>query len=110
MIFNSLTFLYFFILLLAGNYLLPIRLRNGLILAGSFLFYGSWSPIYILLLLATALVDYFVAQRMGRLPDKKARRPWLVSSMIFSLGSLAFFKYTNMALETTGSIAHLLGS
>src|SRR5262249_27076396 len=87
-----------------------IRLRNGWILAGSFLFYGSWSPIYILLLLATALVDYFVAQRMGRLPDKKARRPWLVGSMIFSLGSLAFFKYTNMAVETTGSIAHLLGS
>src|SRR6266545_3727551 len=105
MIFNSLTFLYFFILLLSVNYLLPLRMRNAWILAGSFLFYMSWSPIYILLLFATALVDYFVAQKMGRLPDRASRRPWLVGSMIFSIGSLGFFKYSNMALTTASSIA-----
>jgi D-alanyl-lipoteichoic acid acyltransferase DltB (MBOAT superfamily) len=110
MLFNSLTFLYFFILVLTVNYLLPLRMRNGWVLAASFLFYASWSPIYILLLLVTAAIDYVVAQQMGRLPDRASRRPWLIGSMIFSLGSLGFFKYSNMALATAGSLASWLGS
>jgi alginate O-acetyltransferase complex protein AlgI len=110
MLFNSLTFLYFFILVLVVNYLLPLRMRNGWVLAASFLFYASWSPIYILLLFVTAVIDYGVARKMGDLPDRASRKPWLVGSMIFSIGSLAFFKYSNMALETTGSLASWFGS
>ena len=109
MLYNSLTFAYFFIVVVVVNRCLPLRARNAWILAASFLFYASWSPAYILLLLVTAGVDYFVALKMASLPDKKARKPWLVASLIFSLGSLAFFKYTNMALETTGGLMSWLG-
>ncbi len=109
MLFNSLTFFYFFIIVVAMNYALPQRSRNGWILGVSFLFYMSWSPVYVLLLLATALVDYFVAIKMASLP-KPARKPWLVGSMIFSIGSLLFFKYTGMALTTVGTALGWIGS
>ncbi len=109
MLFNSLTFLYFFIVVLAGTYALREPRRNAWILACGFAFYASWSPVYILLLVATALVDYWVAIRMAALPTKVQRRPWLIGSMIFSLGSLAFFKYTGMAFSTAGVVAGWLG-
>jgi alginate O-acetyltransferase complex protein AlgI len=110
MLFNSLTFFYFFIVVLIGNYALPVRMRNGWILGCSFLFYASWSPGYIVLLMATAVVDYYVARKMGDLPSPQERRPWLIASLIFNLGSLAFFKYTNMFLATGGSLATWMGS
>jgi alginate O-acetyltransferase complex protein AlgI len=110
MLFNSLTFLYFFALVVMLNRLVPLRWRNGLILGASVLFYMSWSPAYLLLLFATAIVDYFVALKMASLPNRRFRKPWLVGSLVFSLGSLAFFKYTNMAVGTVGSLASLFGS
>jgi alginate O-acetyltransferase complex protein AlgI len=110
MLFNSLTFFYFFVFVVVVNRLLPPRCRNAFLLGAGFLFYMSWSAGYVLLLLVTALVDYFVAQRMGRLPSMRERRPWLALSLVFSLGSLAFFKYTNMLVSTAYSLAGLLGA
>ncbi len=109
MIFNSLTFAYFFAILLMVNALLPLRFRNGWILAGGVVFYMSWSPVYILLLLVTAAVDYVIAIRMADLPSKEQRKPWLIASLVFSLGSLAFFKYTTMALGTVTDLSSWLG-
>ena len=102
MFFNSLTFIYFFIAVLGLNALLPLRARNGALLAAGFVFYASWSPVYILLLLFTAVLDYFLALKMASLPTKEGRKPWLVASLVFSIGSLPFFKYTQMALSTLG--------
>jgi D-alanyl-lipoteichoic acid acyltransferase DltB (MBOAT superfamily) len=102
MIFNSLTFFYFFAAVVLLNMLLPLRCRNGALLAAGFVFYASWNPLYILLLLGTAVLDYLVAIRMGDLPTKAERKPWLLLSLVFSVGSLLFFKYTQMALNTAG--------
>lgn len=109
MLFNSLTFLYFITILLVVNALLPIRFRNAWILLCSFVFYMSWSPIYIVLLLVTALIDYFVAIKMASYETQKERRPWLVASIVFSLGSLLYFKYTQMFLDTSSNIASWFG-
>lgn len=109
MLFNSLTFVYFFAAVVAVTHAIPRSARNGFLLAASLVFYMSWSAGYVLLLLGTAAVDYAVARRMGALPDRRARRPWLFVSLLVSLGSLAFFKYTNMALGTAWGVAHLFG-
>jgi D-alanyl-lipoteichoic acid acyltransferase DltB (MBOAT superfamily) len=109
MLFNSLTFFYFFVATLTVHGLLPKRARKRFLLACGFVFYMSWSVGYVLLLVGTAAVDYLVARKMGALPDRRRRRPWLMVSVLFSLGSLGFFKYTNMALRTLGSLAALAG-
>lgn len=109
MLFNSMTFLYFITVLLVVNSLLPLRFRNGWILICSFVFYMSWSPIYILLLMVTALIDYFVAIKMAGYETKEERKPWLVASLVFSLGSLLYFKYTQMFIDTGSSMASWFG-
>lgn len=109
MLFNSLSFLYFFLAVLAVNSLLPLKYRNAWILFAGFVFYMSWSPPFILLLLITAAIDYRVALKMASLPTREERKPWLVASLIFNLGSLGFFKYTQMALGTAGTLSHWLG-
>jgi D-alanyl-lipoteichoic acid acyltransferase DltB (MBOAT superfamily) len=102
MVFNSLTFVYFFVALLALNAAVSPHRRNALILLAGFVFYASWSPWCILLLLATAVLDYWIALKMASLPTKEARKPWLIGSMVFSVGSLLFFKYSQMAVNTLG--------
>jgi alginate O-acetyltransferase complex protein AlgI len=108
-LFNSLSFLYFGLLAVLITQLLPLRHRNGFLLGASCVFYMSWSVPYLGLLIGTALVDYFIARRMAALPLGRARRPWLIASVVFSVGSLLFFKYTNMFLETAGLAVSLFG-
>lgn len=110
MLFNSLTFAYFFALVLGVNYALPMRWRNAWILVASIAFYASWSPLYLVLLLATAIVDYKVALKMASLPTQAQKKPWLVGSIVLSLVSLGFFKYTNMMLLTAGTVGRWFGS
>jgi D-alanyl-lipoteichoic acid acyltransferase DltB (MBOAT superfamily) len=61
MLFNSIEFLIFFPIVVVLYFLLPHRYRWLLLLAASYYFYMSWRPEYIVLILASTLVDYFVA-------------------------------------------------
>jgi D-alanyl-lipoteichoic acid acyltransferase DltB (MBOAT superfamily) len=109
MVFNSLTFFYFLAVLMIGHSLLPLKLRNIWILALSIVFYMSWSPIFILLLLVTAAVDFTLAIKMSEKTSKKEKTPYLIASLVFSLGSLFFFKYSNMFIESAQWIASIWG-
>jgi D-alanyl-lipoteichoic acid acyltransferase DltB (MBOAT superfamily) len=109
MLFNSLTFAVFFLGTVVVLYALPLARRNAWLLGCGFLFYASWSPPYIALLLCTAAIDYVVALKMAALPEQRQRRPWLVGSLVFSLGSLLYFKYTNMFLGTVGTLGRVFG-
>jgi len=71
------------------------------LLAASYYFYMSWRVEYILLIVASTLVDYFSGLRMEKLPDRKSRLPWLVLSLSINLSLLFFFKYFNF---TTGNL------
>lgn len=95
MLFNSFEFLLFFPIVLAAYFATPHRYRWMLLLAASYFFYMSWKIEYIILIIVSTLVDYFVAQRMEKIPDKRKRRPLLYLSLLVNLGILAFFKYAN---------------
>ena len=77
MLFNSLTFFVFFIVVVTVLRLLPSRgiARNVWILFASCVFYASWNAAYLLLLLVTALVDYGVADRVLFGSDFPTYRP-----------------------------------
>jgi alginate O-acetyltransferase complex protein AlgI len=83
MTFDSLTFVVFFIALLA-MFNLPgtgWSARKNLLLAASFLFYAAWSPPFLLLLIGSATMDWWLALRMAD-AGKGMRKPWLVASLI----------------------------
>ena len=75
MLFNSLEFLVFFAVVIVSYYLLPHRGRWLLLLVASYYFYMVWNPIYILLIVASTLIDFYAGRKMGQLPTKEARRP-----------------------------------
>jgi alginate O-acetyltransferase complex protein AlgI len=94
MTFDSLTFVVFLLGLL-GLYHVPgmsWQVRKWLLLLASWIFYGAWNPPFLLLLVGSATLDWWLAQRMDAALGR-ARRVWLWASLISNLGVLAFFKY-----------------
>lgn len=100
MLFNSTQFLLFFPSVLLVYFAAPQRVRWILLLAASYYFYMCWRPEYVLLLLASTLVDYYAGLAMAARPDRRSRRPFLVMSLAANLGTLFLFKYFNFLNES----------
>lgn len=110
MIFNSLTFIVFFAIVLAVWQLrLPWTSRKLFLLVASYLFYAAWNPPFVLLLWASTVVDWWAAQTMIRSERKSVRRFWLVASLVVNLGMLAFFKYGQFLLDNFVALAASVG-
>ncbi len=77
--------------------------------AMSFLFYAMWDARFVALLALSAAVDYTIALRIGAAADQASRKRWLITSVVFNLGVLGFFKYAVFALENARSVFDLLG-
>ena len=69
--FNSGAFLLYLPVTFAVHWLLPHRFRWMWLLAASWFFYMYFSPILIVLLLATTLVSYGAAVLMTRFPQRR---------------------------------------
>ena len=95
MLFNSLEFMIFLPLVVIAFFATPRRHRWMLLLAASYYFYMCWKAEYVLLLLASTLIDYVAALRMGACSNQRARRPYLFASIVSNLGILFLFKYWN---------------
>ncbi len=85
------------------------RLRMGWLLLASCYFYLSWNPVFILLILFSASVDYVSARLMLHTQTVWKRRALLILSISVNLGLLAFFKYTNFLLGTAIGTLNLFG-
>ena len=77
MIFHSLDFLAFFVVVVAAYWTLPLRAQNVLLLVASYVFYGWVQPWWTVLLLVTTVVDYWSARNMTEKPAQ--RKAWLWS-------------------------------
>jgi len=109
MVFTSFAFLFVFLpLLLATYYAVPRAARNLVLLAFSYAFYSWWRLDFALLLVASTLVDYGCGLGMAR-RDGAHRRAFLVGSIGFNLGILAYFKYANFGIENAERLLLALG-
>src|SRR4051812_41395324 len=96
MLFNSLTFVVFFAVVLAIYWSLRSwNARKNVLLAASYLFYGAWNPPFLLLLFATSALDYYLGARIAAATTPGTRKGWLVASVTVNLSMLGFFKYGN---------------
>jgi len=96
MIFSSWLFALFFTVVFSVYWTLRTRrARHWLLLAASYLFYMSWNPWLVSLILGSTLLDYFVGTALGR-SDRPVHRKWLLAlSVTGNLGVLATFKYAD---------------
>ena len=110
MLFNSLTFVVFFVAVLALHYSpFPWRIKKTNLLIASYLFYAAWNPPFVVLLWLSTLVDWFVAKKMF-VEEKTARRRMLLTlSILVNLGVLGFFKYGNFLLDNWIALMSLAG-
>jgi len=100
-LFNSLTFVVFFALVMGGYWSLRSwSARKNLLLVASYIFYGAWNPPFALLLFATTTLDFWLGARIAAAPAS-SRKVWLVASITANLSMLGFFKYGNFLLENT---------
>ncbi len=108
MLFNSLHFVFFFILTTAVYFLLPHRFRWAFLLLISCYFYAVFVPVYLLILAFTIVVDYYA----GRLiEDHPAHRKTLLTvSIIVNVGFLAFFKYFNFLNDNLTALLDIGGA
>ena len=66
MVFNSLHFVWFFLVVYALYRVLPHRGQNWLLLVASYYFYAAWDYRFVALLAASTLVDYTLRARARR--------------------------------------------
>lgn len=113
MLFNTIEYLIFFVIVLAVNYILPKRVRYIWLLAASYYFYMQWNPWYSLLMLGTTLVTYVSGILIGRSSDDSRHnsfcRTVLIFCLIILLGILGYFKYYDLFLGYFNKILHVLG-
>ena len=110
MVFNSLTFLIFFGIVLTLHYLpLSWTVKKLNLLTASYLFYAAWNPPFVLLLMLSAVADFVLANWMGGLVSAAARRALLCISLVLNLGLLGVFKYGNFLLDNFVALLHGLG-
>ena len=103
MLFNSLQFLAFFLIITSLYFALPHKFRWFLLLAGSCYFYMAFVPVYILILGFTIFIDYFAGLFIEHASGHR-RKLFLIASLIANIGVLAVFKYYNFLNDNLSSI------
>ena len=109
MVFSSILFLFrFFPVAMLLYYLAPRRYKNLVLLLESLVFY-SWGEVrYFPIMIASILVDYIASNGIQRHRQSRgACRGFLLLSVVFNLGMLGFFKYTNFLVANLAGLTGL---
>lgn len=110
MVFNTLTFVVFFAIVVALHSLpFSWTVRKVNLLIASYLFYAAWNPPFILLLWISTIVDWYAAQGLVRAERASARRAWMLLSVAANLGMLLYFKYGSFLLQNFTSLMAAVG-
>jgi len=111
MLFNSYTFIAFFIIILILHHLpyFSWKAKKVNLLLASYIFYAAWNPPFILLLWISTVIDFFVGKKLYYEDVRWKRKALLWLSLLGNLGMLAFFKYGGFLLENFMLLVNALG-
>lgn len=108
-LFTSGLFLFFFLAFMAGYTLLSGKRTTALrllyVTACSYYFYYKNAGGWCMLLAVITIVNFVCALRMEKCERAGWRRFWLCFALVFMLGQLAFFKYSNFVLGTLADLS-----
>ena len=124
MLFNTVTYAYFFSAVFLLTWLLrPLpRARLFVLLCASYVFYAGWTFVgwhklaaahgperwwlvlssvkYVPLIFVGTSIDYFLGVWLDRIEDQRNRRLMLIGTIVVNVGILVFFKYWNWGADT----------
>ena len=102
MLFSSIAFLYVFLpLLLIIYFAIPSKYRNLVLLTFSLLFYFLGEPKYIIILILSCIINYYASRLIAK--GKKAKLI-LILDIIYNVGQLLVFKYTDFFIDNINNI------
>ncbi|MFP9100012.1 MBOAT family O-acyltransferase [Flavobacterium sp. RHBU_24] len=110
MLFNSLQFAVFFVIVFALYWLAGTRrlwLQNTLLVVASYYFYCSWNWRFGLLLAFSTLLDFYSARAIAA--SVRHKKAWLYTAITINLGLLAFFKYYNFFISSAAQLLESFG-
>lgn len=70
----------------------------------SLLFYAWGEPVYVLLMIASILLNFLLGKGIGGNVNKEQRKALLIVAVIINLSSLAVFKYAGMLAEFVNAL------
>lgn len=108
MIFSSTIFIFLFLPVVLGIYYIPLfrnnrKYKNYILLISSLIFYAWGEPIYVLLMMLSIVVTYFIGLSIHKSTTPKRA---LTVGVIYHIGVLFVFKYMSFLL---GEMAHVCG-
>ena len=99
MLFNSVDFIIFFVIILAIITIIKInKFQHLLLLVGSYFFFYFSSNYLIALLIGSTLWDFYIAKAIFKTDNIKKKKILLILSISGNLIVLGFFKYANFAI------------
>lgn len=106
MVFSSLVFLCVFLpLTLLLHLIMPsVRLKNAVLLAASLVFYAYGEPVYVVLLILSALINWILALGIGKRTHGKML---LTAAVVFNLAFLGVFKYSGFVVSLANTALHM---
>ena len=106
MLFSSNVFLYFYFpIVLILYYLSPRKVRNLTLFIVSLFFYGWGEPVYVLLMVATIMLNYVFGIWIGaRKAQGKCAKGVLAAGVAANVAILGFFKYTGLVVSSLKSV------
>ena len=105
MIFSSITFIYYFLpILLIIYFIMPSKYKNLVLLFFSLLFYFLGEPKYIIILILSCIINYYLSKLIEKSKHKKI---YLIIALIYNIGQLLIFKYTDFFISNINSIFKL---
>ena len=109
MVFSSILFIFKFLPLALGTYFItPEKYKNLTLLLLSLFFYSWGEPKYFPIMIASILVDFFISISIDNNRSNKDLCKVLLSiSLIFNLGMLFFFKYSNFFINNINEVFNL---
>jgi len=109
MLFNTLEFGVFFLIVFSLYIFLPHRWQNIILLIASYYFYGCWDWRFLSLILISTIIDYVCGINIHQASSRKKRKLLLTISMLSNLGLLGFFKYFNFFTESFAALLSTVG-
>ncbi len=101
MVFSSLFFLYLFLPLCIFAYAAAgsIKNKNTVLIVFSLLFYAWGEPVYVILMLLSALINFFAGLLMEKFRGRKGDFAVAFAAVFYNLLMLGIFKYSGFVVE-----------
>ncbi len=109
MLFDTPIFFFFLIAVTLCYWCLSFRQQNKFLLLASYFFYGWWDWRFLCLMIASTVIDYFIAIKISEAQDLRLRRLLLILSLVTNFSILGFFKYFNFFADSLAAALSTLG-